>query len=96
MLPPATTPHALASPVSARTWWWPLVVFVLGTPLWLQLWEPRLFITLNQWCAPLAAEVWTGLSLLGNGWGVLAVTAPLLVLAPRLMVAWLCAAAKVY
>jgi membrane-associated phospholipid phosphatase len=40
----------------------------------------------------LAAEFWTGLSLLGNGWGLLAVTAPLLVLAPRLMVAWLCAA----
>ena len=92
MLTPPTTPHALASPVSARTWWWPLAIFVLGTPLWLQLWEPSLFITINQWCAPLAAEFWTGLSLLGNGWGVLAVTSPLLVLAPRLMVAWLCAA----
>ncbi len=92
MLPPASTPHALTSPVTARTWWWPLVVFVLGTPLWLQLWEPHLFISINQWCAPLAAEFWTGLSLLGNGWGVLAVTAPLLVLAPRLMVAWLCGA----
>ena len=92
MLPPATTPHALATPVSRRTWWWPLVIFVLGTPLWLQLWEPTLFITINQWCAPVAAEFWTGLSLLGNGWGILAVTAPLLVLAPRFMVAWLCAA----
>lgn len=92
MLPPATTPHALASPVSARTWWWPVLIFVLGTPLWLQRWEPALFLVINQWCAPVAAEFWTGLSLLGNGWGVLAVTAPLLVLAPRLMVAWLCAA----
>jgi len=92
LLSAPTTPHALASPVSAGSWWWPLVIFVLGTPLWLQLWEPTLFITINQWCAPLAAELWTGLSLLGNGWGLLAVTAPLLVFAPRLMVAWLCAA----
>jgi len=91
-MPRPTTPHALASPVSARSWWWPLVIFVLSTPLWLQLWEPTLFITINQWCAPVAAEFWTGLSLLGNGWGLLAVTAPLLVFAPRLMVAWLCAA----
>ena len=85
-------PHALASPVSARTWWWPLVIFVLGAPLWLQVWEPGMFLAINQWCAPVAAEFWTGLSLLGNGWGLLAVTSPLLVLAPRLMVAWLCAA----
>ncbi|WNO05683.1 phosphatase PAP2 family protein [Rhodoferax mekongensis] len=92
LMPRPVTPHALASPVSASSWWWPLVIFVLGTPLWLQLWEPTLFITINQWCAPLAAEFWTGLSLLGNGWGLLAVTAPLLVFAPRLMVAWLCAA----
>lgn len=91
-LPAPTTHHALASQVSARTWWWPLVIFALGTPLWLQTGEPALFLAINQWCAPVAAEFWTGLSLLGNGWGLLAVTAPLLVLAPRLMVAWLCAA----
>lgn len=92
MLPAPTTPHALASPVSVRSWWWPLVIFVLGAPLWLQVWEPGMFLAINQRCAPVAAEFWTGLSLLGNGWGLLAVTAPLLVLAPRLMVAWLCAA----
>lgn len=92
MLSTPTSPHALASPVAPRSWWWPLVIFVLGTPLWLQTWEPALFVAINQWCAPLAAEFWTGLSLLGNGWGLLAVTAPLLVLAPRLMLAWLCAA----
>jgi membrane-associated phospholipid phosphatase len=92
LLSAPTTPHALASPVSARSWWWPLVIFVLGTPLWLHVWEPGMFIAINQWCAPVAAEFWTGLSLLGNGWGLLAVTAPLLVFAPRLMVAWLCAA----
>jgi len=51
-----------------------------------------MFVYLNNLCAPVAAPVWTGLSILGNGWGVLGVTAPLLVLAPRYMWAWLCAA----
>lgn len=38
------------------------------------------------------SAMWTGFSLLGNTWGVFAVTSPLLVRAPRLMVAWLCVA----
>jgi membrane-associated phospholipid phosphatase len=32
------------------------------------------------------------LSLLGNGWAILGMTSPMLVLAPRLMWAWICAA----
>jgi len=51
-----------------------------------------MFVALNQWCLPVAAPVWTGLSLFGNGWAILGVTAPLLVVSPRLMWAWLCAA----
>jgi membrane-associated phospholipid phosphatase len=75
-----------------RLWLLPPLIFVAATPLWLHLWEPAMFIWLNQLFAPVAAPVWTGLSLLGNGWGILAVTAPLLLLAPRLMWAWICAA----
>jgi membrane-associated phospholipid phosphatase len=80
--------------VAIAPWVWgvPWVLFILTAPLWLHWWEPRMFVYLNTLCAPVAAPVWTGLSLLGNGWGVLAVTAPLLVLAPRYMWAWLCAA----
>lgn len=76
-------------------WWlWclPLAIFALSAPLWLHLWEPALFLWINHACSALPAQVWTGLSLFGNGWAVLAVTAPLLVLSPRLMWAWLCAA----
>jgi membrane-associated phospholipid phosphatase len=77
----------------ARLWWWlPLALLALGSPLWLHAGEPDLFLTLNGWGAPVAAPVWTGLSLLGNGWGVLGITAPLLVLAPRVAGAWVCAA----
>jgi membrane-associated phospholipid phosphatase len=75
-----------------RLWLLPLGLFLVTCPLWLQWFEPAMFIYLNTLCAPVAAPVWTALSLLGNGWGVLGVTAPLLVLAPRLMWAWLCAA----
>lgn len=75
-------------------WLWslPFVLFALSAPLWLHWWEPGMFIYINQQCLPIAPQVWTGLSLLGNGWGVLGLTAPLLVLKPRLMWAWLCAA----
>lgn len=81
-----------APPIPARVWLLPLVLFLLGAPLWLQLFEPALFVYLNTLCAPVAAPFWTGLSLLGNAWGVLAVTSPLLVRAPQLLWAWLCAA----
>ncbi len=77
---------------SLRLWLLPPLVLLLSAPLWLHWWEPAMFVWLNQLCLPVAAPVWTGLSLLGNGWGILGVTAPLLLRAPRLMWAWLCAA----
>lgn len=77
---------------SPRLWWLPCALFLLAAPLWLHWFEPGMFVYLNALCRPVPAPVWTGLSLLGNAWGVFGVTAPLLVLAPRLMWAWLCAA----
>ena len=82
--------HIFAIPL--RQWLLPFVLFVLGAPLWLHTFEPETFVYLNTLCAPVAAPFWTGLSMLGNAWGVLAITSPLLVRAPRLMWAWLCAA----
>jgi membrane-associated phospholipid phosphatase len=79
-------------PISRRAWLLPVLLFVLSAPLWLRSFEPAMFVAINTLCAPVATPVWTGLSMLGNAWGVLAVTSPLLVLAPRLMWAWLCAA----
>ena len=72
-------------------WAIPVALLALSAPLWLHWGEPGLFLSINQACLLLPAPVWTGLSLLGNAWGVLAVTSPLLVLAPRLLWAWLCA-----
>jgi hypothetical protein len=68
------------------------LLLLLGAPLWLGWYEPGLFIYLNHSAAALPPPLWAGLSLLGNGWGLLALTSPLLVLAPRLMWAWLFAA----
>ena len=75
-------------------WLWllPFALFAASAPLWLHVWEPGLFLYLNRLCLPVAASVWTALSLLGTGWGVLGITAPLLLLAPRLLWAWICAA----
>ena len=70
-------------------WWLPLLVLVIAAPLWLHWWEPGLFLAINQACASVPAVAWAALSLGGNAWGVLALTSPLLVFAPRLMWAWL-------
>jgi len=77
-----------------HSWRWcllPLLMLGVCAPLWLHWGEPALFIAINQACMVVPAPVWAALSLLGNAWGVLAVTSPLLLLAPRLQWAWLCA-----
>lgn len=73
-------------------WAMPALLLLATAPLWLHWWEPDMFLALNHAFMAVPSLVWTGLSLLGNGWGVLGVTAPLLLFAPRLMWAWLCAA----
>jgi membrane-associated phospholipid phosphatase len=77
---------------SLRMWLLPFALLGLSAPLWLHWFEPALFLAVNGWCASVPATVWTTFSFWGTGWGVLGLTAPLLVAAPRLMLAWLCAA----
>jgi len=61
---------------SWRRWALPVLMLALSAPLWLHWCEPALFVAINQACMLLPAPVWTGLSLLGNTWGVLAATSP--------------------
>lgn len=82
----------LRNPFPLWLWLLPFAGVMCSAPLWLHVWEPGMFVALNQAFLPIPAPIWTGLSLLGNGWGVLGLTAPLLVLQPRLMWAWICAA----
>jgi membrane-associated phospholipid phosphatase len=70
----------------------PLLVLVLTAPLWLGVFEPNVFYFFNRHLATLPDIVWSLFSLLGTGWAVFAFTAPTLWRAPRIFVAWLCAA----
>lgn len=88
----ASTSPVLQAAFAPWVWGVPVVLLLLGAPLWLHWWEPSQFVALNQAFAVLPAGAWTAFSLLGNAWGVLGVTAPLLLLAPRYLWAWLCAA----
>ncbi len=78
--------------ISRGAWALPPLLLIVSAPLWLHWHEPALFIAINQACLGVAAPVWTALSMLGNAWAILGLTAPLIVLAPRLLWAWLCAA----
>ena len=70
----------------------PPLVIVLTAPVWLGLFDPGLFYFFNRQLAALPDIVWSLFSLLGTGWAVFALTAPTLWRAPRVVVAWLCAA----
>lgn len=79
---------------SLRPWHWslPLILVVLTAPLWLGVFEPKVFYFFNRHLQALPDIVWSLLSLLGTGWGILALSSPALWLRPRLVLAWLCAA----
>lgn len=77
-----------------RPWHWavPLIVAVLTAPLWLSYFEPHVFYFFNQHLQALPDLTWSLLSLLGTGWGILALTSPALWWRPQLVLAWVCAA----
>jgi membrane-associated phospholipid phosphatase len=79
---------------SIRPWHWalPLVLAVLTAPLWLSYFEPHVFYFFNQHLQALPDLTWSLFSLLGTGWGILALTSPALWWRPRLVLAWVCAA----
>jgi membrane-associated phospholipid phosphatase len=83
-------PHL--SPIRLWHWSLPLILAVLTAPLWLGVFEPDAFYFFNRHLQVLPDIVWSLLSLLGTGWGLLAVTSPALWLCPRLVLALLCAA----
>jgi membrane-associated phospholipid phosphatase len=65
---------------------------LLTMPVWLGLFEPTLFYFMNRHLAVIPDQVWSLLCLLGTAWCIFALTAPLLLRAPRVFMAWLCAA----
>lgn len=88
----ATASTAAARRIAPWHWAIPFVVLALSAPLWLGLYEPTVFRTLNRWFSVLPDIVWALLSLFGTGWAIYAATAPALWRAPRVVLSWLCAA----
>lgn len=70
----------------------PLAIAAATAPAWLRWYEPGLFYFLNRHLAFAPDGFWAFVCLLGTGWCAYALTAPLLLKAPRVFVAWLCAA----
>jgi membrane-associated phospholipid phosphatase len=84
---------ALPASVQPIDFLWCLVPLALWLGLWLFAPEPQLFLRVNQATQTLPDMFWVSFNMLGNGWGVFAFACPLLVLAPRLLVAALCSGA---
>lgn len=89
----AASPERPRGPAIAP-WHWalPFLVLALTAPLWLGLYEPAVFRSLNRWFSALPDGLWALFSLFGTGWAIYAASAPALWRAPRLILAWLCAA----
>lgn len=77
---------------SRKHWLIPLCMALLTMPVWLGLFEPTLFYFMNRQLAVMPDLFWSLLCLLGTAWCLFALTAPLLLRAPRVLMAWLCAA----
>jgi len=76
-----------------RDFLWCLIPLVAWLGLWLFAPEPQFFRTINQTTQLLPDLFWVSFNMLGNGWGIFGFAVPLLVLAPRLLVAALCSGA---
>lgn len=77
----------------ARDFLWCLLPLLVMLGLWLFAPEPQLFRWLNQAAQALPTMFWVSFNILGNGWGIFGLACPLLVFAPRLLIAALCSGA---
>jgi membrane-associated phospholipid phosphatase len=68
-------------------WFIPLVPLALAGAIYFGELQSSSFLFINQFTQGLPDVVWAGLTFLGNGWGVFAISFPLLLLAPRLLTA---------
>ena len=85
-------------PITARLikpayWLWCLLPLLCWGIVELSIDPVSLFRLLNTATQQLPSLFWVGFNMLGNGWGVFALLCPLLIFAPRALLAALCAGA---
>jgi membrane-associated phospholipid phosphatase len=73
--------------IPSFAWFIPLAPLVLAGVIYFGQFQSSSFLFLNKITQALPDMVWAGLTFLGNGWGIFAITFPLLLLAPRLLTA---------
>ena len=79
--------------IATLTWFVPLIPIALAAAIYLGDLQSSSFLFINRLTQLLPDTVWAWLTFLGNGWGVFALTFPLLLLAPRLLTAGIVAGA---
>ena len=68
-------------------WFIPLVPLALASAIYFGEFQSSSFLFINRITQLLPDTLWAWLTFLGNGWGLFAMTFPLLLLAPRLLTA---------
>lgn len=89
----ASTRAASAPLISPSQWLWCLLPLLCWGIVALSIDPVSLFRLVNTHTQKLPDLFWVFFNMLGNGWGVFALLCPLLVLAPRALLATLCAGA---
>ena len=79
--------------ISPATWLLPLLPIVLACVIYFGNLQISSFLLINSLTQAVPDTIWAFITYLGNGWGVFAITFPLLLLAPRLLTAGIFAGA---
>jgi membrane-associated phospholipid phosphatase len=79
--------------IPTLAWFIPLAPLALASAIYFSELQSSSFLYLNELAQTLPDTLWAWLTFLGNGWGIFAVTFPLLLLAPRMLTAGILAGA---
>lgn len=84
------TNTARPCPKTELAWWYwlvPLVPLAIWGVFWQTIGNHELFYSLNRWARHWPDGVWGFFVFIGNGWGIFSLLIPLLLLAPRMLLA---------